>query len=134
MALPMGPACIYYGTEIFLEGGDDPDNRRCMPWTEIDAGCFEDDIAFMKTLIDLRKIHPALRGTKITFEKWTTDSGENTRLLRIAKKDERTGEEMTLFVNCSEQTVLLPSDTVVLFSNGCKNGVLEPDCFALAEG
>lgn len=129
-----GTPCIYYGTEIFLEGGDDPDNRRCMPWTEIDAGCFEDDIAFMKTLIDLRKIHPALRGTKITFEKWTTDSGENTRLLRIAKKDERTGEEMTLFVNCSEQTALLPSDTVVLFSNGCKNGVLEPDCFALAEG
>ncbi|MCB1612032.1 MAG: hypothetical protein KDI60_09795, partial [Xanthomonadales bacterium] len=26
-----GIPCIYYGTEQYLEGGDDPDNRRKMP-------------------------------------------------------------------------------------------------------
>ncbi|MGN0813970.1 MAG: alpha amylase N-terminal ig-like domain-containing protein [Candidatus Coproplasma sp.] len=28
----VGTPCIYYGTEIGLEGGYDPDNRRCMDW------------------------------------------------------------------------------------------------------
>jgi len=30
-SLPGAP-CVYYGTEYALEGGGDPDNRRCMPW------------------------------------------------------------------------------------------------------
>lgn len=32
-----GSACIYYGTEIAMEGGFDPDCRRCMPWQELDS-------------------------------------------------------------------------------------------------
>ncbi|MFB9770419.1 glycoside hydrolase family 13 protein [Lactiplantibacillus modestisalitolerans] len=31
MLLPGSP-CLYYGTEIGLRGGADPDNRRCMDW------------------------------------------------------------------------------------------------------
>ncbi|MFC6182346.1 glycoside hydrolase family 13 protein [Lactiplantibacillus daowaiensis] len=31
MMLPGAP-CLYYGTEVGLAGGPDPDNRRCMPW------------------------------------------------------------------------------------------------------
>ena len=30
-----GSPCIYYGTEIAMEGGFDPDCRRCMPWDQI---------------------------------------------------------------------------------------------------
>ena len=29
-----GAACIYYGTEICMEGGYDPDSRRCFDWEE----------------------------------------------------------------------------------------------------
>ncbi|NNM55485.1 MAG: alpha-glycosidase [Spirochaetales bacterium] len=32
LALQQGAPCFYYGSEVGLEGGDDPDNRRCMPW------------------------------------------------------------------------------------------------------
>ena len=35
-----GSPCIYYGTEIAMEGGHDPDCRRCMPWADIDAGVY----------------------------------------------------------------------------------------------
>lgn len=28
----VGTPCVYYGTEIEMEGGYDPDNRRCMDW------------------------------------------------------------------------------------------------------
>ncbi|KLD61261.1 hypothetical protein WP50_03740, partial [Lactiplantibacillus plantarum] len=31
MLLPGSP-CIYYGTEVAMAGGADPDNRRCMNW------------------------------------------------------------------------------------------------------
>ena len=30
----LGAPCIYYGTEIALEGGYDPDSRRCFNWDE----------------------------------------------------------------------------------------------------
>ena len=33
MAFP-GVPCVYYGDEVGLDGGRDPDNRRCMPWDE----------------------------------------------------------------------------------------------------
>lgn len=31
-----GMPLIYYGDEIGLQGGEDPDNRRAMPWDEVD--------------------------------------------------------------------------------------------------
>lgn len=47
-----GAACIYYGTERLLEGGYDPDSRRCFPWEEaID----EDVFSTMQTLIAMKK-------------------------------------------------------------------------------
>ncbi|HHF0534271.1 MULTISPECIES: maltodextrin glucosidase [Vibrio] len=33
----VGTPCIYYGSEVGLEGGLDPDNRRCFPWNEIES-------------------------------------------------------------------------------------------------
>ncbi len=30
----MGAPCLYYGTEICMEGGYDPDSRRCFSWKE----------------------------------------------------------------------------------------------------
>jgi len=33
MSFP-GVPCVYYGDEIGMTGGKDPDNRRCMPWDE----------------------------------------------------------------------------------------------------
>ncbi len=58
MAFPGAPA-IYYGDEIGLEGGSDPDSRRAFPWQEAD---WDKDLnAWVKQLIALRKRTPALR-------------------------------------------------------------------------
>ncbi len=62
-----GTVCIYYGTEIALQGGHDPDCRRCMPWTKIDNGDYDDKIAEMKCLIDMRKSIPELRNGDLQF-------------------------------------------------------------------
>lgn len=60
MTMP-GSACIYYGTEIAMEGGDDPDCRRPMPWHKIEAGECEKELAEAKALIALRRDYPQLR-------------------------------------------------------------------------
>lgn len=54
-----GAPCIYYGDEIGLPGGRDPDSRRAMPWDrrQWDTGMQ----AYVRKCIALRHAHPALR-------------------------------------------------------------------------
>ncbi len=54
-----GVPSVYYGDEIGLAGGPDPDCRRTMPW-EPDAWN-ESLLALYRTLIQLRRTSPALR-------------------------------------------------------------------------
>jgi neopullulanase len=58
MAFPGAPA-IYYGDEIGLEGGRDPDSRRAFPWRE--STWNQDLRAWVKTLIAIRKQSACLR-------------------------------------------------------------------------
>lgn len=58
MAFPGAPA-VYYGDEIGLEGGKDPDSRRAFPWKETD---WDHELrSWVRTLISLRKRTPCLR-------------------------------------------------------------------------
>ncbi|MEG1504263.1 MAG: glycoside hydrolase family 13 protein [Enterococcus sp.] len=52
MFIQKGTPCIYYGTEVGMEGGADPDCRRCMLWGEDQD---QELHTFMKQLIALRK-------------------------------------------------------------------------------
>ncbi len=58
MTYPGAPS-IYYGDEIGLRGGRDPDCRRAMPWdpAQWDIELFD----FFKKVIAIRHVHPALR-------------------------------------------------------------------------
>ena len=58
MAFPGAPA-IYYGDEIGMEGGKDPDSRRAFPWRESnwDLGLRQ----WVRMLISLRNRNPSLR-------------------------------------------------------------------------
>ncbi len=63
-----GAPLVYYGDEIGLPGGGDPDNRRFMQWSALDANQTYLK-ARIKTLGDIRSKHPALRrGTRTTLE------------------------------------------------------------------
>ena len=54
-----GTPCVYYGDEVGLDGGHDPDNRRCMPWDERE---WDQDLrAFHQKLIRIRKRSDALK-------------------------------------------------------------------------
>ncbi len=54
-----GVPSVYYGDEIGLKGGGDPDTRRCMPWDPREWNA--DRRAFYQALMKLRRTSPALR-------------------------------------------------------------------------
>ncbi len=54
-----GVPSVYYGDEIGLAGGSDPDNRRCMPWNPDEWNMGRR--TFYQQLIQLRRTAPALR-------------------------------------------------------------------------
>lgn len=60
-----GTPCIYYGDEIGLSGDNDPDCRKCMIWDKQEQNVEMFD--FYRTMISLRKQHPALRSMEFGF-------------------------------------------------------------------
>jgi len=60
-----GAPMIYYGDEVGLEGGPDPDCRRCMPWG--DAVWDGEQHALLTRLGRVRQAHPALRRGDFTM-------------------------------------------------------------------
>jgi cyclomaltodextrinase / maltogenic alpha-amylase / neopullulanase len=60
-----GAPCIYYGDEVGLPGGHDPDNRRAFPWDESrwDRALLE----ATRAAFALRRREPALRSDRLTI-------------------------------------------------------------------
>ncbi len=71
MAFPGAPG-IYYGDEVGIEGGKDPDSRRAFPWNEADWN--QELRTWVKTLIALRKRTPSLR--RGNFVQMLADAGQ----------------------------------------------------------
>ena len=70
--LQRGTPCIYYGTELELGGGMDPDCRRVMPWERVSND--NDMLNFMKNLIQLRKdVADIIQHGKFTLEEIAPD-------------------------------------------------------------
>ena len=97
-----GVPCVYYGDEVGMSGGDDPDSRRCMVWEKADQDL--DLFGFYQNIIRFRKEHPALRSGKLRF--LLQEAGSRT----VAFERELSGERIVVAVNVSEEaaTVALP--------------------------
>lgn len=118
-----GTVCIYYGTEIALEGSYDPDCRRCMPWEKIMKGEYYDKITTIKNLINLRKTHPALRGNNYKFVRLSDDS----RIISYIRTDDN-GEKIMVILNCGNNPLSVDVHrNSILFSLDYKNKTLSPD-------
>ena len=119
MTLP-GSACIYYGTEIALEGGDDPDCRRPMPWHRIEQGECDDALRETAQLIRLRKAYPQLRRGQILWRHYKD-------VPRLVCYGRRIDEDyvIAIYINADSRPVSVLADNV-LFSRGMKGGFLAP--------
>ena len=118
MTMPGSP-CIYYGTEVALAGGYDPDNRRPMPWNDIESGKCDDIIAQVKALIAVRKNFFCGEGVPA----FSYDE-RFPRLIRYAWKTQAGTLEVLL--NAGTAPVPVPERTP-LFARKCARGLLEPN-------
>ena len=87
---------IYYGDEIGLAGGGDPDNRRDFPggWTEDPQNAFQktgrtiqqqEIFGYVQAMLQLRAAHPALRRGKL----WSLASDDATYVFLRQTEDEQ---------------------------------------------
>ena len=60
-----GAPCVYYGEELGMEGGKDPDNRRSVPWEKLSQMQKEPVYALVKELTEMRKSSAVLRNGKL---------------------------------------------------------------------
>jgi len=56
-----GAPCIYYGEELSMKGGKDPDNRRSVPWEKLGEMQKKPLFEFIRQMVDMRKKNPVLR-------------------------------------------------------------------------
>ncbi len=115
-----GSPCIYYGTEIAMKGGFDPDCRRCMPWEELETEENREKIATMKTLISMRKHEAACKSLYFHFPKEYAAH----RLVEYIKLDEA-GNRLEVLLNCSDKAAEIREGGEVLFARRFENGLLE---------
>ena len=116
-----GSPCIYYGTEIAMEGGFDPDCRRCMPWDEIDSEENRKRISEMKKLIHMRRTEEACRSLHFHFP----DQYENRRCVEYIKLDAQ-DRKLEVVLNCSGEEVETEPGGDVLFSRNYRDNILGP--------
>ena len=102
-AMPGSP-CIYYGTEIAMEGGFDPDNRRCMPWDDIEAGKYYERMDIIRKLIKLRKEEPLMKSRNFHFP---NEFPDNKRVIQFRKVG-WTDNYVEVIINCSDEDVEVP--------------------------
>lgn len=105
-----GSPCIYYGTEIALEGGHDPDNRRCMPWEDIESGKYNDRIEIIKTLIRLRQQEPLLKSRNFHFPNDFADYPRIIHFQKVGWMD----NYVDVIINCSDADVEIPTEGELL--------------------
>lgn len=120
-----GTPCIYYGTELSLTGGPDPDCRRCMPWERVSSD--NDMLNFMKKLIQIRKHASAIiQHDKYSLQEikpdlvaleWSYDNQVIKAIFNQSKEDYHLQKEaVALASNCQElenQLVISPKGFVI---------------------
>ncbi|MBD5548432.1 MAG: alpha-glycosidase [Lachnospiraceae bacterium] len=105
MCMFIGAPCIYYGTEILLEGGYDPDNRRCFDWDE--SHWDTEFYGMLTNLLGLRK--------KDVVQNGAINITERDGMLVLSRSLK--GEKLVLFTNQSGKTIEIKEEGEILFSN-----------------
>ena len=106
--LQRGTPCFYYGTELGLDGGPDPDCRRVMPWERVSES--NEMLNFMKKLIQLRKsVSDIIQHGTYNLKEIKPDV--------VSLTWDYDGRKVRAVFNQSAENYLVDSDSVVLASH-----------------
>ncbi|HCL00814.1 MAG TPA: alpha-glycosidase, partial [Lachnoclostridium phytofermentans] len=122
----LGAPCIYYGTEICMEGGYDPDSRRTFDWEETNWDSTV--ISTIRKVLSLKK-EPSLQEGEIKLEA----IGEVFSLERYLEN-----ESITLLYNagCCDEVLdslnqISEKECKIVVENGFQNDVLRKGGFII---
>lgn len=123
--MQQGSPCIYYGTEVGMTGGNDPDCRRCMVWDEEKQDLTY--LEFVKQLVALRKAQQTvLSYGALTFEtlnnedkylEFTRQNGDNV-LKGYFNKGTKTQEVSVNSTIILSQNVEVTTEGYLIKENG----------------
>ena len=103
-----------------MEGGFDPDCRRCMPWEEMDHIQNQEKIHTIQSLINMRKQEAACKSLYFHFPNEYTQN----RLVEYIKLDQD-GNQLEILLNCSNEPAEVKEGGEILFSRKLEHGVLQ---------
>ena len=95
-----GAPCIYYGDEVGVEGGSDPDCRRSFPWDE--STWDRAGVAWTRAVIGARHALPALRRGSFRI------AGAAGDALAFARGDDAGGPSVLVVVNAGDGPIDVP--------------------------
>lgn len=117
MFVQTGSPCVYYGTEMGMSGGEDPDCRKPMAWDKQNGQTWTK----VHRLIEFRKEHSAtLAGGQITLT--TTQQG----LIKVTRVG---AEKIMAYFNTTDEKVKVGVTSKL--SQNYKNGDLLPKGFVI---
>ena len=112
MFTQQGTPCIYYGTEVGIDGFHDPDCRKCMIWDESK----QDHVMhqFMKDLISFRKNYQPVLSYGLT--EWF-DVRDDEDIIGFSRTFE--GQQLVFYFSQNKQAIdiLLPESVEPVFSH-----------------
>jgi len=128
---------VYYGTEIAMEGDDDPDNRRDMEWQKINNS---NTLPFFKKLAALRSSVPAFKSSEIKVLDYDSNyivylrgKDKNSVIVAMNVENKDCSIKVKVPLNSSEYIDLLTSKTykvengsITLNLNGIGLVMLQP--------
>ena len=100
-----GSVNLYYGTEVGMEGGEDPAMRAPMRWDRVEAG--HPELAWTRQLIQLRAQNRALR-----IGDWRTAEATHG-VIAFERHTDRIGESIFVVINPQREAV----ETNVMLTN-----------------
>lgn len=114
-----GSPCIYYGTEVALEGSHDPDCRRCMPWDELKLPENQAKIRDLKQLIRLRRSEDTFKSLHFHFPNLISEK----RCVEYIKLSED-GDKTEILLNCCGKEIAVEQKGEILYSRRYEGGIL----------
>lgn len=114
-----GTPCIYYGTEIALNGSDGPYNRRPMPWKKLQEEESQKVLNVVKSLIGIRNLYSSARSEEVEFI-----SHDNPKLLEYIKTDAANGEKLRVLINASENDETYSDFGNTVYERKCQDKVI----------